>query len=53
MGTDGKTYKVWWVVNPQDGVLPGKYLVDDAGQARYLIDPGIGGRLNYSTSGAP
>ena len=23
------------------------------GPARYLIDPGIGGRLNYSTSGAP
>lgn len=52
-GPDGKTYKVWWVVNPQPGVLPGKYLVDDAGQARFLLDPGIGGRLNYSTSGAP
>jgi hypothetical protein len=34
-------------------VLPGKYLVDEAGAARYLKDPGIGGRLNYSTSGAP
>jgi putative OPT family oligopeptide transporter len=52
VGKDGKTYKVWWVVNPQEGVLPGKYLVDDTGQPRYLIDPGIGGRLNYSTSGA-
>ncbi len=52
VGKDGKTYKVWWVVNPQDGVLPGKYLVDDTGTAHYLKDPGIGGRLNYSTSGA-
>lgn len=53
VGKDGKTYKVWWVVNPQPGVLPGKYLVDDSGQAHWLTDPGIGGRLNYSTSGEP
>jgi uncharacterized oligopeptide transporter (OPT) family protein len=53
VGTDGKTYKVWWVVNPENGVLPGKYLVDETGTARYLKDPGIGGRLNYATSGAP
>ncbi|MGC8640485.1 MAG: OPT family oligopeptide transporter [Isosphaeraceae bacterium] len=53
VGPDGKNYKVWWVVNPQPGVLPGKYLVDETGQAQRLIDPGIGGRLNYSTSGAP
>jgi hypothetical protein len=53
LGKDGQTYKVWWVVNPQEGVLPGKYLVDDTGTAYYLKDPGIGGRLNYSTSGSP
>jgi putative OPT family oligopeptide transporter len=53
VGKDGKTYKVWWVVNPEPGVLPGKYLVDETGSAMYLKDPGIGGRLNYSTSGAP
>ena len=53
VGPDGKTYKVWWVVNPEPGVLPGKYLVDDAGKAKWLIDPGIGGRLNYTTSGLP
>ena len=52
-GPDGKSYKVWWVVNPDKGVLPGKYLVDDAGTSKYLIDPGIGGRLNYTTSGNP
>jgi len=53
VGKDGKTYKVWWVVNPENGVLPGKYLVEETGAARYLKDPGIGGRLSYSTSGAP
>jgi uncharacterized oligopeptide transporter (OPT) family protein len=53
VGKDDKTYKVWWVVNPENGVLSGKYLVDETGAARYLKDPGIGGRLNYSTSGAP
>jgi putative OPT family oligopeptide transporter len=52
-GPDGNPYKVWWVVNPEPGVLPGKYLVDDAGASKYLIDPGIGGRLNYTTSGNP
>ncbi len=53
VGEDGKTYKVWWVVNPEPGVLPGKYLVDETGVPVELRDPGIGGRLNYSTSGAP
>jgi putative OPT family oligopeptide transporter len=50
-GPDGKPYKVWWVVNPEPGVQPGKYLVDEAGQARYLIDQGIGGRLEKSSTG--
>ena len=53
VGRDGKTYKVWWVGQPRAGVQPGKYLVDDQGKAHYLIDPGVGGRLKYSTSGAP
>jgi uncharacterized oligopeptide transporter (OPT) family protein len=52
-GPDGQSYKVWWVVTPQPGVQPGKYLVDEAGQARYLIDQGVGGRLGYTTSGQP
>ena len=52
VGTDGKTYRVWWVVNPEPGVLPGKYLVDETGQARFLNDPGIGGRLNYADFGS-
>jgi putative OPT family oligopeptide transporter len=53
VGPDGKSYRVWWVVNPRQGVLPGKYLVEDSGQARYLIDSGIGGRLTKTTSGTP
>ena len=53
VGPDGKSYRVWWVTNPQPGVLPGKYLVDESGQARYLIDSGIGGRLTKTASGTP
>jgi uncharacterized oligopeptide transporter (OPT) family protein len=50
---DGKSYGIWWVTNPQPGVLPGKYLVDESGQARYLIDSGVGGRLTKTESGTP
>lgn len=50
-GPDGKSYDVWWVVNPRPGVQPGKYLVDESGQARYLIDPGVGGRLTKTATG--
>jgi hypothetical protein len=32
-------------------VPPGKYLVDDQGQIRYLVDPGINGRLNRRDDG--
>ena len=28
-----------------EGVPPGKYLVDDAGRIRWLVDPGINGKL--------
>jgi putative OPT family oligopeptide transporter len=50
-GPDGNSYRVWWVVNPRPGVQPGKYLVDDSGQARYLVDYGIGGRMTTTPSG--
>jgi putative OPT family oligopeptide transporter len=52
VGPDGKSYRVWWVDNPSPGVQPGKYLVDESGQAQRLIDPGIGGRLTKTASGA-
>ena len=50
---DGKSYRVWWVTNPQPGVLPGKYLVDESGKPSYLIDSGIGGRLTKTADGNP
>jgi putative OPT family oligopeptide transporter len=53
IGPDGQSYRAWWVVNPQPGVLPGMYLVDDSGQAKYLKDFGIGGRLTKMPSGTP
>jgi putative OPT family oligopeptide transporter len=53
IGSDGKTYHVWWVTNPRPGVQPGKYLTDDSGQVHHMIDPGIGGRLTKTASGTP
>src|ERR1700674_388765 len=39
---DSHTYRVWSKTNLQGGPT-GKYLVDDAGNAAYLVDPGING----------
>ncbi|WP_165074004.1 OPT family oligopeptide transporter [Paludisphaera rhizosphaerae] len=50
---DGKTYKEWRVTAPIDGALPGTYLVDENRKAVMIIDAGIGGRLEHTTSGAP
>jgi len=51
---DGGTYRVWNVSEGEvAGVPQGKYLVDDAGRVKYLVDPGINGveskRLDGST----
>jgi len=45
-------YHVWRANegNPQ-GVPQGKYLVNDEGQIRYLVDPGINGTLTYRDDG--
>jgi putative OPT family oligopeptide transporter len=40
--SDGNTYRVWHKTE-QAGGPPGRYLVDDAGAAVYLVDPGING----------
>ncbi len=49
---DGKMYYVWHAVEGNaDRVPPGKYLVDDQGRIRYLVDPGINGRLNQRDDG--
>jgi len=50
---EGREYKVWRVTAPIEGALPGTYHVDDSGKAVRLIDPGIGGRLDHTTSGEP
>jgi putative OPT family oligopeptide transporter len=43
---DNAAYHVWRAPegNPQD-VPQGEYLVDDSGRIRYLVDPGINGKL--------
>ena len=36
---------------PSVALAPGKYLVDDSGQVRYLVDPGINGTLKTRDDG--
>src|SRR5712692_3081840 len=46
---DHNRYQVIRVYAETDGVPPGKYLVDSASrQIRYVVDPGIGGRIRRS-----
>jgi putative OPT family oligopeptide transporter len=52
---DPTLYHVWWVTknkqtNPED-IPAGKYLVDDEGHVRYLVDPGINGKLTRRPDG--
>jgi putative OPT family oligopeptide transporter len=45
-------YHVWRATEGNDeGVPQGKYLVDDAGQIRYLVDPGINGKRSQTDDG--
>jgi uncharacterized oligopeptide transporter (OPT) family protein len=41
---DGKSYTVAHLNEAQGSAPAGKYLVDEGGAIRYLVDPGIGGR---------
>jgi uncharacterized oligopeptide transporter (OPT) family protein len=43
------SYRVGRLYEQTGNALAGKYLVDDAGGIRYLVDPGVGGRerVNY------
>ena len=50
---EGQKYWVWRPSKSETAAPLAKYLVDDDGRPRYGRDPGVGGRLNYSTSGAP
>ena len=49
---DPAPYHVWQALegNPQ-GVPQGKYLVDDHGQIKYLVDPAINGIVNRRDDG--
>jgi len=49
--SDARTYKVWHNTDTQSGP-PGKFLVDDAGNAVYLVDPGINGTYNTRPDGS-
>lgn len=48
---DPKSYRVWQKTNAEGGPA-GKYLVDDAGRAIYLVDPGINGTHNVRPDGS-
>ncbi len=49
---DNAAYHVWRAIegNPQQ-VPQGEYLVDDQGRIRYLVDPGINGKLSRRADG--
>jgi len=48
---DTREYYVMRLRAPKDGLEAGKYLVDDAGQVRYLEDPGINGKYDQRDDG--
>ncbi|MDQ2746774.1 MAG: OPT/YSL family transporter, partial [Acidobacteriota bacterium] len=44
--TDPNTYRSWHKTTNDGGVPAGKYLVDTTGEIKYLVDPGINGKLS-------
>jgi putative OPT family oligopeptide transporter len=48
---DSAEYRVLRLAEPQGGVPAGKYLVDDGGRIRYLVDPGINGSVSTRDTG--
>jgi hypothetical protein len=48
-GVAGPTYRIGHLFETTGGAPAGKYLVDDRGAIKYLVDPGLGGRerINY------
>lgn len=53
VGPDGTTYHIHRVAEQTGNVLAGKYLVDNAGQIRYIVDPGIAGVVSQDDNGKP
>ena len=53
-GTDTTSYHVLSVAEGErPGIPQGKYLVNDQGRIRYLVDPAINGRLKERDDGTP
>lgn len=50
---DTRDYRVLQLPKPAEGIPAGKYLVDDDGKIRYLVDPGINGRIKARDDGTP
>ncbi len=50
---DTASYRVLQLPKPIDGIAAGKYLIDDAGKIKYLVDPGINGRVKQRDDGTP
>ena len=50
---DPASYRVLQLPKPTEGIQAGKYLVDDAGKIKYLVDPGINGRVKQRDDGTP
>lgn len=44
--SDTETYRGWHKTDNSDGIPAGKYLVDKTGELKYLVDPGINGKIN-------
>jgi len=42
---DGGSYRGWHKTDDANGIPAGKYLVDSSGSIKYLVDPGVNGRL--------
>lgn len=43
--SDGGSYRGWHNISTEGGIDPGKYFVDANGEIKYLVDPGVNGRL--------
>jgi putative OPT family oligopeptide transporter len=50
---DSNSYHVLQLPEPKGNIPAGKYLVNDAGQIVYLVDPGINGALQKRDDGTP
>lgn len=51
--SDPASYRVLQLPKPTEGIRAGKYLVDDSGVIKYLVDPGINGRIKQRDDGTP